>query len=77
MNIDLEKTYNAHEVLQENFLYWIKSYPTLTKWIRQDKENWHILNATIIGTGTATRYFIRGENILRFVASFEDGSLHS
>lgn len=74
-NIEPDKMYTASEILENKFFSWINSYATLSKWIEQDRTNWKILNAVKNGEGPGTRYYIKGQNIIDFIANFQDGSL--
>ena len=75
-NIDKDKVYTLHEIAKNNWLYWLKSFSTISRWVEKDLKYWKILNPVKMGSGTGTRYFIKGENIIKFIAMFEDGSLH-
>jgi hypothetical protein len=72
---DPNEIYTITEVQKNGFLYWIDSSPTVTKWVDADMKGQNILKAVRYGRGTATRYYIKGENIIKYIASFEDGSL--
>lgn len=76
-NIDPEKFYNASEIHANNFFKWCHSLPTVIKWIKMDMVNWKILGATKINgiLPSSSRYHIKGENLIKFIAQFEDGSL--
>ena len=68
--------YNLQEMFEQKFFPWIKSYSTFRRWIERDAQDRNILEAKIIGRDTGRRYFIKGENIIKFIAMFEDGTLH-
>ena len=72
--IDPTKYYNLSEILEGNFFAWIHSLPTLVKWIERDREEDNILKANYSGEATGKRYFIKGENIIQFLAKWEDGN---
>lgn len=74
--VDAEKYYSLSEIIENNFFSWISSVQTLSKWVENDKQNGDILKANIKGEDTGKRYYIKGENIIKFIAMFEDGSLH-
>ena len=73
--IDPEKYYTTHEIFQNGYFAWVKSMKTLTKWIKRDMEGQNVLATQTSGEGTGKRYLIKGENLIKFIAQFEDGSL--
>lgn len=74
--INPKKYYNLQEIFANKWFSWIHSYSTFRRWVERDKKDRDILKATMIGYGTGRRYFIKGENIIKFIAMFEDGTLH-
>lgn len=73
--IDPEKYYTANEIFTNAFCAWCKSMVTLVKWIERDMNSQNVLGTQKNGEGTGTRYLIKGENLIKFIAQFEDGSL--
>lgn len=75
--IDPEKYYNVSDIWKHNFFPWIKSISTIKKWIELDMQTNNHLQATKkLGLApTGVRYYIKGKNIINFVAKFNDGSL--
>lgn len=73
--IDPEKYYNTSDILRNSYFPWVKSMPSIIKWIERDLKSNNILGSIRVGTGTGTRYLIKGENLIKFIAQFEDGSL--
>lgn len=43
------------------------------KTVLADREHDNVLKANVTGTGKATRYQLKGENIIRFIGVFESG----
>lgn len=72
--VDPKKYYNLTELLE--YTPWIKSLPTLAKWVDADMDADNILKAVKVGEGSGTRYHIKGENIINFLAKVDDGSLN-
>lgn len=73
--IDSKKYYSLNEVIENNYLPWIKSIRTLVRWIECDRLDRNVLNVNIIGEGNGKRYYIKGSNLIKFIVLFEDGSL--
>lgn len=79
---DPNRWYSPQEILDKNFFPWIdnsnlKASDTMIRWIKKDLEQGEksILKATVIGKGAATRYSIKGERIIDFIAKFEEGGI--
>lgn len=75
-HIQPETFYSSRQIIKLGYFSWIKSMMTLVKWIEYDKNHDNILKANVTGYNTGRRYYIKGENIIKFIAMFEDGSLH-
>jgi hypothetical protein len=52
---------------------WTRNDRTITRLIRRDREAENVLGARIEGTGRRTRYFVRGDRIIRYLERY--GSL--
>lgn len=76
IDFDPNKIYTISDIVKNKYFPWLKSHTSIAKWINNDLNNRNILKATRVGTGTGVRYYIKGENILNFIAAFEDGTLH-
>lgn len=69
--------YQLYKTLEENNILWIKSYPTLKRWVKKDSETNNILGVVIVGgPGTSKRYFIPKDKVKDFVESFNNGTLY-
>jgi len=55
---------------------WCNNIATYRAWIQRDRASRNKLKAVINGKGVATKYHIKGENIIKFIAAVEDGSYH-
>jgi len=70
------KTTNLKSVRQMwegKSLYWINNYATIIRYVSKDYE--YIFDPIIKGTKTGKRYFVKEENIKKFVKMFENSEL--
>lgn len=75
-----EKHYTMFELFKSGRIHWIKSFPTLRKWILRDMSSQNLLGVKIISTTsgkTGVRYFIPSSNVEKFIASFNNKTLFS
>lgn len=72
--IDPKRTYSLIDIANEELLPWGKNIATVRKWIEKDRASKNILKAVIVGKGRATKYHIKGANLIKFIANVEDGS---
>lgn len=66
---------SVHEIWQHNYIYWIKTYKTLLKYISKDYVDIFkpILKA---GKGrSGKRYYVARENLDNFIKKFENNEL--
>lgn len=73
MKIDPKKFYSLKELIP--YFPWIKSLPTLRKWVHADMRGPNILKAIKVGKGVGTQYHIKGENAIKFRTQIEDQGL--
>lgn len=68
--------YTLTNLAQEKMFPWcgtdLRRYRGIVK---ADAAKENILKAVTIGTGFATRYQIKGENIIKFIKRFEEGKV--
>lgn len=72
--------YTMYELFKSGKIYWIKSFPTLRKWILRDMSSQNLLGTKVISANagkTGIRYFIPEDNIVKFVNAFNDKSLYA
>jgi len=72
--IDPKRTYSLIDIANEELLPWGKNIATVRKWIEKDRASKNKLKAVIVGKGRATKYHIKGKNLIDFIANVEDGS---
>lgn len=70
------KYYSLNEILKDNLFPWAQSLRTIKRFVETDAKEKNILKAVRTGERSGTRYLIKGENIINYIANFEDGSLH-
>lgn len=77
-NIKSEKFYSINEIAKYGFFPWAKSNQAIKRFINYDQKHDNRLQAVMrvfVNKPTANRYFIKGENIIKILANFEDGTL--
>lgn len=63
-----DEWYTLHEVAKKRFIPYFKSYYTLRNYVQ---KGW--IKANVVGSGTSKRYYIKGENIRKFLEDWEGG----
>ena len=71
--IDPTRWYTIKSLRDEKLIPWRKSLPGIRQLVLADKGSQNILKTAIQGRGQNTRYFIRGENLIRFLVAVENG----
>lgn len=78
MDIDKDKYYNINEITVNGFFPWIKSYGAVRRYIEYDFNHGNSLEAqykpSVMGK-SGDRFYIKGVNIIKLIARYEDGSL--
>lgn len=72
--IDPSRWYTIKNLRDEGLIPWRKSLPGIRQLVLADKGSKDILKTAIQGRGQNTRYHIKGDNLIRFLAAVEDGS---
>lgn len=70
--IDNEKYYSLSQIIKDGHIPWIKSLPTLRRWIKKDET---LFKTITTGDGSSRRYFIRGSAIKNVLSLAKDGQL--
>lgn len=68
MKIDAKKLYSLKEIAKSKLLPGRVSFTAVKNAVLRDRMEENILKATILGTGNATRFYIEGKNLIRFVS---------
>jgi len=72
--IDPEMFYSVAEIIRHRFFPWIKSIPTLVKWLDyQYDEDKQLIVYNSKGTGPGKRYYIKGSDIIKLKKLLEQG----
>lgn len=71
--IETEKWYSLVDMVRENVFSWISGIRKYRQTIHADRKAKNYLRANIIGEGRGRKYYIKGENIQRFVREVERG----
>jgi hypothetical protein len=72
--IDPKRTYSLIDIAREEILPWGSNIATVRKWVLKDRMSKNKLKAVIVGHGLSTKYYIKGANLIEFIANVEDGS---
>ncbi len=64
---------SVHKIWKDKQVTWIKTYKTLLKYISTDYSD--IFKPTVIGTKTGKRYFVKRENLEKFIDMFKNNKL--
>lgn len=73
------KHLTMHGLYKSEKIYWIKSFPTLRKWILRDIATNNVLGVKVVpqNTGkTGVRYFIPEVNVQKFIDAFNNKTLY-
>ena len=73
--INAEGWYSLQDIQREQMFPWCSSFWSVRNVVALDRRNKNILKATIQGTGRATKYHFKGDNIIKFVKLVEDGTV--
>ena len=71
-NLNSNEYYSIRKMVNLKVFPWLKSYHSYKAWIKKDTQ---LFNAIVLGEKTATRYFIKGENILAIQQKAKEGKL--
>jgi hypothetical protein len=67
--------YSLKDIVQYRLFPWYSSFEYVRKVVKKDYQNRNILKAVITGEGTNRKYQIKGENIIKFIKSVENGKV--
>lgn len=70
-----EKWYSLQDIVKKKMFAWSSpSFWSVRNVVALDRRNKNILQAVIVGSGRATKYKFKGENIINFIKTSEKGS---
>ncbi len=73
--IEPQTWYTMQDIVRSKMFPWVSSLWSVRNLVALDRRNKSILKANITGTGRATKYHFKGENIIKFVKEFESGKV--
>ena len=73
--IETNTYYSASKLFRMNIFPWITSYRTLVRWICADTTSGDksLFKAIKKGVGNGTRYYVKGEHILKLLEELKNG----
>lgn len=72
--IEPGKTYSLHEIINLRLIPGVKNYPAMLRRVVKDyllPPEQRTLQALKLGSGGATRYYIKGENLIAYLKTYE------
>lgn len=73
--VEPNETYSMQDIVRDGIFPWAKSFWTVRNLVAMDQRNQNILKPLIIGTGRATKYHFKGENIIKFIQAVDAGKV--
>lgn len=73
--IDPDGWYTMQDIVRDKMFPWASSFWSVRNLVALDGRNKRILKTNIKGTGRATKYHFKGENIIKFISEFESGKV--
>lgn len=70
--VDTSKEYTIGDIRKSGVFPWAKHYQTIVRFVKKDFFGENILKARIEGEKQNTRYFIKGENIIKYLKKHGD-----
>jgi len=68
-----KKVFTIHQIWRSKKIYWVDTYKTILRYVSSDYID--IFQPIVKGKRTAKRYFVKEENIDKFVTKFENNKL--
>lgn len=69
------KTYTLNALFKSGKIYWIRSQPTLKKWVLKDLNGNNYLKTIIVRDKYVPRYYFQDENVKEYVKRFQEGNV--
>lgn len=73
-SIEPDRHYTIADMAREKVLPFAISFVKIRSIVENDRKKKNLLKAIVMGDKTHTRYWIKGKNIINFLAHWEDGS---
>ena len=68
-----KKPLSIHQLWRSKKIYWVDTHKTIIRYVSKDYVD--IFKPIIIGSRSGKRYFLKEENIKRFIKKFENNKL--
>ena len=68
-----KKPLSIRQLWRSKKIYWVDTYKTIIRYVSKDYAD--IFKPIVIGSRTGKRYFVKEENIQRFIKKFENSEL--
>ncbi len=68
-----KKLFTIYQIWKSKKIYWVGTYKTMLKYVSKDYIN--IFQPIVKGSRTGKRYFVKEENIDKFITKFENNKL--
>jgi len=68
-----QKLLSIHEVWKSRKIYWADTYKTVIRYVSKDYAD--IFKPIVKGSRSGKRYFVKEENLERFIRKFENSEL--
>lgn len=72
--INPDAWYNLSQVATHKMFPWCHSFVAVRYAVNRDLAGANILKTVVTGEGRATKYHIKGENIIKFIEAWEAGT---
>ena len=69
--IDPAQYYSLTQIIQNGFIPWVKSLPTLRSWVKKNG----LFKEITTGEGNARRYYVKGSSLIEIVKLADKGKL--
>lgn len=73
--IEKDEWYTLQDIVRDRMFPWAHSFWSVRNIVKLDQKNKNFLKPTITGTGRATKYHFKGENIINFINQVEAGKV--
>jgi len=68
-----KKPLSIHQLWRSKKIYWVDTYKTIIRYVSKDYAD--IFKPIVIGSRSGKRYFVKEENLKRFIKKFENSEL--
>ena len=73
---NMDKKYlTLNQLHKSGRIWWIRSLPTLKKWVTHDKDHNNLLKVVVVDDGKVPRYYFLPEHVESYVKAFTEGKI--